>query len=76
MDEGKLNILKVAADVGFLRYEELLDDKLHDGRIMGVFHHNLTNTTYTVSEDKSLKSIVNGKVTHVIKESEKGLTAL
>jgi len=62
LDEGKLNILKIAADVNFLRYEEVLEQQFHEGRIMGIYHFNLHNTTYTISEDKTLKSIVNGTV--------------
>ncbi|KRX05178.1 WD40-repeat-containing domain [Pseudocohnilembus persalinus] len=76
LDEGQLNVIKVAADVDFLRYEDILDEKVHDKRVMGVFHHSLTNSTYTISEDKSLRTVVDGKVQNKITQSNSGLTSI
>lgn len=68
--------MRLPEDTNFLRYEDICNDKLHDERIMGIYHNTVTNTTYTVSEDKSLRTSVNGKVQNVVKHSNSGLTAL
>jgi len=43
---------------------------------MGIFFDNISGIIYTVSEDKTFKSIEKGDVTHVMKNSNSGLTCL
>jgi len=55
-DDGTLSILKVAADLSYTKYEEVLSDyKLHTSRIMGVYFDPISEYVYTVSEDKKFK---------------------
>lgn len=55
-DDGTLTILKVAADLSYTKFEEVLVDyKLHTARIMGVYFDPISEYVYTVSEDKKFK---------------------
>lgn len=66
LDDGKLNTLRIPPDVNFIRYEEMLDEKIHEGRVMGVHYDSISGITYTCSEDKSIKVVERGKVIQVL----------
>ena len=61
LDDGKLNTLRIPPDVNFIRYEEMLDEKIHEGRVMGVHYDSISGITYTCSEDKCIKVVERGK---------------
>ena len=42
----------------------MFEYKIHEARIMGIYYDSITQYTYTVSEDKSLKVVDRGLVKH------------
>jgi len=43
---------------------------------MGIYYDNISGIIYTISEDKTFKTIEKGEVTNVIRNSNTGLTSL
>jgi hypothetical protein len=54
-DDGSVTVLKVSAELNYLKYDEILTNKLHQGRIMGLCLESISEYIYTASEDKRLK---------------------
>lgn len=55
LDEGKVMVVQLMPESNFMKFEVLFDQKVHQGRVMGVAYDNITNYLYSVSEDKYLK---------------------
>jgi hypothetical protein len=55
LDEGKINLLKVPPESGFVRFDEMAEIKAHQSRVMGVFFDTISGTIHSVSEDKKYK---------------------
>lgn len=55
LDDGKINLLKVLPENGFVRFDEVADIKAHQSRVMGVFYDSIFGTIHSVSEDKKYK---------------------
>jgi len=54
-DDGSVTFLKVASEVNYIKYDEILTSKIHLSRVMGVFLDPITQYSYTISEDKKFK---------------------
>jgi len=66
--------LKVPTEVNFIRFEEILDVKVHESRVMGIHYDNISGIIYTVSEDKTFRTIEKGEVTNILRHSNSALT--
>jgi len=56
-DDGSISILKVASELNYIKFDEIIARKLHLSRIMGIYVDNITGLCYTCSEDKKFKVI-------------------
>jgi len=54
-DDGSITVLKVSAELNFIKYDEVVSNKLHLSRVMGVFFDSISELIFTVSEDKKFK---------------------
>jgi len=54
-DDGTITVLKVLADINYIKYDEVATNKVHAQRVMGVYLDSTTGLCYSVSEDKKLK---------------------
>lgn len=55
LDEGRINVLKIPSENGFIRYDEVADIKAHQSRVMGLFYDSINSTIHSISEDKKYK---------------------
>lgn len=78
LDDGRINLLKVLPESGFVRFDETADIKAHQSRVMGVFYDAISGTIHSVSEDKKYKVIDVSRQTTIaeIQPSNHGLTGL
>jgi len=54
-DDGTVSLLKVSAELNYIKYDEILSKKLHEGRVMGVYIDGITGNVFTCGEDKKFK---------------------
>ena len=55
LDEGKVVAVQVKPESNFMKFDTLLDQKVHQARVMGVAYDSITSHVYSVGEDKFLK---------------------
>ena len=55
-DDGTVQILRIDTEQP-MKYKELYSGKVHNGRVMGMYIDGIRNLLFTISEDKTLKSL-------------------
>jgi len=53
LDSGKIDILKVSAELNYSKFNTIAYEAIHKGRIMGLYYEYITGYLYTISEDKT-----------------------
>ena len=66
LDNGIIDILKVSAELNYVKYNSIASEEVHKGRVMGLFYEYITGYLYSISEDKYFK---------VYDTSQKGIIA-
>lgn len=54
-DDGTITVLKVSAELNYIKYDEVLTSKVHQARVMGACLDSISEYIYTVGEDKRFK---------------------
>lgn len=54
-DDGSLTILKVDSELDYSKYDEVVTNKLHSARVMGIYIDSISEFIYSVGEDKKFK---------------------
>jgi len=54
-DDGTITVLKVSAELNYIKYDEILTNKIHQARVMGTCLESISEYIYTASEDKRVK---------------------
>lgn len=55
LDDGTVVVIRILENMNYIKYEDILDKKLHQTRVMGVAYDHIQGQLYTISEDKYLK---------------------
>lgn len=55
LDNGDIQILKVSAELNYVKYSAIVSDQVHKARVMGLYYEYITGYLYSIGEDKFFK---------------------
>eukprot|EP01016_Furgasonia_blochmanni_P016033 TRINITY_DN1907_c0_g2_i1.p1 TRINITY_DN1907_c0_g2~~TRINITY_DN1907_c0_g2_i1.p1 ORF type:complete len:431 (-),score=134.84 TRINITY_DN1907_c0_g2_i1:297-1589(-) len=55
LDSGQIDVLKVSAELNYIKHNQVLSAKIHAARVMGIYIEYITGYLYSIGEDKRLK---------------------
>jgi len=55
LDDGTVVVIRILENMNYIKYEDMMEKKLHQVRVMGIAYDNIQGYLYTIGEDKYLK---------------------
>jgi len=75
LDSGEIQILKVSAELNYVKYSSIATDIVHKARVMGLYYEYITGYLYSIGEDKFFK-VYDVSQKGIIAEVQAGLQPL